>query len=63
MRVYISLLAKKKVFDDVEKEFNRTMHKFGKLMAKHKIHTGVCSKLLVPFMRFHSKIRTHNLED
>ena len=51
--------AKKEVFDNVDKELNHTLHAFSKLMQEHKIHSGVQTKLLVPFMRFHGLIKRH----
>ena len=45
------------IFKEIDKEFNTTMHKFGKLMVEYKIPCGVDSKLLVPFMRFHGWLR------
>ena len=55
--VFMVELAQKEVFDKIDKELNHTLHAFGKLMQEHNIHSGVQSKLLVPFMRFHTLIK------
>ena len=49
--------SKKEVFENIDKELNHTLKAFGKLMQKYKIHSGVQTKLLVPFMRFNLLIR------
>ncbi len=51
--------AKKEVFDDIDKELNHTLKAFSKLMQEYKIHSGVQTKLLLPFMRFHILIKRH----
>jgi len=51
--------AEQKKTKEIDKELNKTMHEFGKLMAKLKIPVGVDTKLLVPFMRFVIKLRKH----
>ena len=48
---------KKEMIEKINKDFNKTMHDFSKKMQEHKIHCGVQTKLLVPFMRFHTKLK------